>query len=48
VIADAYKRPAGLEIGHVGDRDGLPIEYAGWVRIVGTAVHPKGVEPVTS
>jgi hypothetical protein len=23
-------------VGHVGDRDGLPVEYAGWVRIVGT------------
>jgi hypothetical protein len=23
-------------VGHVGDRDGLPAEYAGWVRIVGT------------
>jgi hypothetical protein len=21
---------------HVGDRDGLAVEYAGWVRIVGT------------
>jgi hypothetical protein len=23
-------------VGHVGDRDRLAVEYAGWVRIVGT------------
>jgi len=23
-------------VGHVGDGNGLPVEYAGWVRIVGT------------
>src|SRR5712692_10300442 len=34
-------------VGHAGDRDSLPVEYAGWVRIVGTQVHLNGVEPVT-
>lgn len=26
-------------VGHIGDRDGLPIEYAGWARIVRPQVH---------
>ena len=30
---DSLRKPC---VGYVGDRDGLPVEYAGWVRIVGT------------